>query len=484
METTTQTKTETKKENLRIPFCFKSNEFSNNNFNKVRSINSHGDGEIGSSGGKTTNACLVAIVGQIDRNNKVAITLEYSVREGDYAKNKKADWLMFQSKVEVDLSEFKSDRSTKDGAVTKRTVKSYKLLPTPRAIYNVKVSGQKHDFLKLGSNNIVILPTSEQQSWIPKDRLEFKIDDKGNELTKVGNFGVKGEILLPIEYAEIEYTITEVKKEEGQNLTPKTQGQFNVIPTIDPRVKSVLGRGYDITDEYCNAALLKAYAIDINEINRSKRLEKNPNSNFRGRTISGVGSQEVSESYNEKLNIKVSAGAFGVTFSNETSSTSSESKYEKAEYEFMKIMDLYNKDIYKVAGYNNSRELIPFLTNDFLNDLDLQTVNSGAEFVEKYGTHIILGMILGARLDYNMSRKKSTYKFSKAETFSSVTSISYGKSGEPKSEKKPKASKVEELFTKAIKEDGLSKLDLKELFKQAHELDNKNSGASKEKSSG
>ena len=45
METTTQTKTETKKENLRIPFCFKSNEFSTNNFYKVQSINSHGDGD-------------------------------------------------------------------------------------------------------------------------------------------------------------------------------------------------------------------------------------------------------------------------------------------------------------------------------------------------------------------------------------------------------------------------------------------------------
>lgn len=244
-------------------------------------------------------------------------------------------------------------------------------------------------------------------------------------------------------------TNTTTEEVVSQTATPAKKGSFGVLASIPETVSNVLGRGYRIEGDYANSNSLADPVFDIKKINEYGRLECNTTQDiYDGGIFKGEGSEEYKKSVTSSLNVKVSASGWGAAFSSEVNKTFSEDRSSKQEYKFITIKDTLRYAIYRVQGYGFPADLSGFLCEEFLADLDCRT---GYELVKKYGTHVVLGMQVGARLFYNMSYKHSLSSYSKASTFSTKTSLSYNQStGGPKGAEQPKKSNYEQAIEKVL----------------------------------
>ena len=209
-------------------------------------------------------------------------------------------------------------------------------------------------------------------------------------------------------------------------------------------IREVVGRGYDITGSYADSYSVRHDVLDIDKINSMKRIKHNSlNPVVTRESIKGDSLSEYSSNIETKLNVKVSAAAFGASFSNDYSSTSKTENKASENRKFVKIKSLYRKDEYEMLiDYQNG------LNKDFLNPLFLEHLNSStpAAIIEMYGTHVLLGGVYGASASYMMSYIKSVNSITTAKTFSNTTTIGYQQGGGLKStdEAEKKNKKKEE----------------------------------------
>ena len=152
-----------------------------------------------------------------------------------------------------------------------------------------------------------------------------------------------------------------------------TKGSQPILPSIDNTVRTVLGHGYDITGRYAHTDSFCEPVMDLVNLNKYGRIEKNPNSSYEGRKISGSGSEEYTSKLTSELKINVSAKAFGVKLSSETKKTFSEDRYKKNEYKFLTVVDVHRIATYKIQGYRFPGDILGFLTEDFRRDLNSKT---------------------------------------------------------------------------------------------------------------
>ncbi|MDR0388181.1 MAG: hypothetical protein LBH57_09125, partial [Treponema sp.] len=197
-----------------------------------------------------------------------------------------------------------------------------------------------------------------------------------------------------------------------------TEDVKDIIDTITVKDKNelpasiriVIGRGYDLTGRYAYSPDIKASVLDLDKLIAEKQVMKDPNlrsANFE--TISG----DSLETYQTELSRNISAsaeGQFGFgSFSAEVGFAFGEAKASNISTSFATSSSKITKDAYYVENRRDPESLLPYLSEAFKNDL---ADKDGRALINKYGTHVLLGGVLGARLDYHMSATRKAGKTS------------------------------------------------------------------------
>ena len=390
----------------------------------VKKFCNRGDGDINTvNGGKT----IVQLEAELVKlNDKIArLNVTYYVWESCFETTKwpNQDKLYFTAYEDIDLGEFFG--STTDGNVTKSRSWDFSEKPK-KAVYKGSLFGVNHWWNRFDSSSYPSV--NKSQSWMPASSLEFKVDDADKELIKGGNIGIRGKVEFWIRVTE--------ERDETDEILPsfvmetvsrkQTDGTVRQVKEIDDKAYSVLGCGYDITGEYASIDYVKQPVLDLDALKTHKRVERNDNSSITSSHFSGSNTKEFSTSYDKEIGVSASVSMFGVTFKNETSKTVKDSDYSKSTTRVASTKITMKKSTYRIDGYQELGYLMPFLTDKFKRDLDTLSAD---RIISLYGTHVILGAVLGARVNYAMSYLQSVAKHSHSETFATASSVSYDSAG-------------------------------------------------------
>lgn len=396
----------------------------------VKKYNSKlGDGEIGTGSGGYVNAIVSATMRLVENDTKVLFSITYDVKEDNYGKKSGDDCLRMTKDFYYDVSAFTQLASASRIQGNKRITKTIKKITlnslekqvVQSASYSAKISAgsEKHKELQPWS-------TGTEKSWLPGKEIYIKIDGKGKELEKEGNLSIRGYVYFTISLLIDEKT--EVIYQEEPD-TPKLDygvgKAFETLPTV---MDATLGCGYDITGDSPQISSCKYRVLDLDRLNKYKHIVARDYNKSENQMYEGESINEYTEDINEKYGISASFGIGGFTFSNETnwsfsksSSKKSTNKYKK--YDFKTIYHTYEID-----EYRRPEKLLFFLTEKFkkhLNELNPE------QFVEHYGTHVVLGMKVGGRLTYNSRFQESILSGSSASSVTTSTKTGYTEGGTP-----------------------------------------------------
>ena len=140
------------------------------------------------------------------------------------------------------------------------------------------------------------------------------------------------------------------------------------------------------------SALLELGLIDMQNINKGDFTSS-----------SGATYSEYFESFKEKTKMsgsyKYYSGSVNQSFAHE--------RFESTAYNFATIHSDIKKHALLINDRSNADFLVNYLTPEFKTALENPDDNSALIF-ENYGTHVLTGIIVGARLDYNYSARKNT----------------------------------------------------------------------------
>jgi len=201
----------------------------------------------------------------------------------------------------------------------------------------------------------------------------------------------------------------------------------------------VIGYGYDITGSYANPTEIKATPIlDLENLVADGNIEVDPNTKKSVfETISGSTIINYQENLGANVVVSGSGGVRGIGyFSAEVGASFDMEKAGSDMYSFATTAGQIWKEAYRIKDRETAAKHIPYLTESFKTDVESLTPE---QLVNKYGTHVMLGGVLGARLSHHMTATKkagssnynlSAYANAEAKgTFSSTsidTSIQQG----------------------------------------------------------
>jgi hypothetical protein len=215
---------------------------------------------------------------------------------------------------------------------------------------------------------------------------------------------------------------------------------------IDPSIKGldVLGAGTDVFGAYAVEANVKGRLLDIQALNDAGLLVYNPNvEEYRYEETTG----HSMSSYASQLSASVGLSGSYMFFSAELKTSFSNDTYRRDDYSYASIIERHWKHSVRVEPgvWASGVHLRPYLTplaRQAIDDSD--TVHghwSGAELINAYGTHVINGLYVGARLDYHLAvqildeqhrtslsafvKAKYGSKFTSAEIESDISSETY-----------------------------------------------------------
>jgi hypothetical protein len=176
--------------------------------------------------------------------------------------------------------------------------------------------------------------------------------------------------------------------------------------TIPDALKVVIGRGYDLTGTYADSAQVKRVAIlDLGRLTEDGKILLDPNlSRGEFETISGSTISEYQSNLTVKVMVKGEGGVEGIaSFAGEVGANFSSERTKSDDYAFATSRSLITKDAWFVDLDPTDLADSEYITDAFVKDVrDLEP----DAVIAKYGTHVMLGGVLGARLDYSMSVRK------------------------------------------------------------------------------
>ena len=154
-------------------------------------------------------------------------------------------------------------------------------------------------------------------------------------------------------------------------------------------------------------------------------------------------------------------------------------------YKLVTAFWTHQNALYKIDETNPAL-LRSYLTTDFKGGVSrlcrmYGTSNWNEEleyFMDKYGTHVLTGMVTGGRVDLNMSYKQTTTNVSEAESFSTTSSIGYSPAGQLEKEEKKTSLDIKDVEKLVEAEDFES---MKKMMKQLLE---KSKGGNKDGKTG
>lgn len=180
---------------------------------------------------------------------------------------------------------------------------------------------------------------------------------------------------------------------ESPNHLPNMSGE-----TAGDGAYDALGWGYDATKEYANANSLGFQVINLDALRAaypSRVIEEFPNSQSYIEEY-GENAQKYSLMLSSKVDATFNFAAFGKTISaGFVSSITASGKFD-AKY----IYGSYNLTIHQRRVRINSdvSTLSNYITQDFIDDVN-NFYSNPAILVQKYGTHILLDIYTGAKMD-------------------------------------------------------------------------------------
>lgn len=194
--------------------------------------------------------------------------------------------------------------------------------------------------------------------------------------------------------------------------------------------KVVVGRGYDISGRFAYSEEIKEPVLDFTQLVTDQKIVKDGNISQtevvvkEGNTISEY---QFSFDYAHTG----TAGVEGL-FSAEVGYNFGYDRAKRTDYSYATVSSSTHKYGMYIDGRKTPSGLAGYATSQFLSDAASLNIN---EFIEKYGTHVIVGGIWGASLDFSMSAQRksvsNTYSFGafvKAEA--TIEGISLGGSTE------------------------------------------------------
>ena len=388
-----------------------------------------GDGEIGTGSGGYVNATVSATMRLVENDTKVLFSITYDVKEDNYGKKSGDDWLRMTKDFYYDVSAFTQLASASRISGNKRITKTIKKITlnslekqvVQSASYSAKISAEseKHKELQPWS-------TGAEKSWLPGKEIYIKIDGKGKELEKEGNLSIRGYVYFTISLLIDEKT--EVIYQEEPDTPKLDYGVGKAFETLPAVMDATLGCGYDIAGDSPQISSCKYRVLDLDRLNRYKHIVARDYNKSENQMYEGESINEYTEDINEKYGISASFGIGGFTFSNETNWSFSKSSSKKTTNKYKKYDFKTIYHTYEIDEYRRPEKLLFFLTEKFkkhLNELNPE------QFVEHYGTHVVLGMKVGGRLTYNSRFQESILSGSSASSVTTSTKTGYTEGGTP-----------------------------------------------------
>ncbi len=180
-----------------------------------------------------------------------------------------------------------------------------------------------------------------------------------------------------------------------------------VVP-IDPSIKGleVLGKGTDVFGEYAVEANVKGQVLDVQALNNAGLLVYNPKvEEYRYEEMTG----HSMSTYANQLSASVGLSGSYMFFSANLKTTFTNDTYRRDDYSYASIFERHWKHAVRVEPgvWASGAMLRPYLTTlarQAIDDADATHGPwSGAEVIAAYGTHVINGLYVGARLDYHLA---------------------------------------------------------------------------------
>jgi len=167
--------------------------------------------------------------------------------------------------------------------------------------------------------------------------------------------------------------------------------------------KAVLGRGYDICDRFADTESLKEAVLDFNKLANSDKIIKDQNiASSEVNTKEGETIQGYQASFNYART--ATAGIEGL-FSAETGVNFGYERSRMTGYSYATVSSFTYKYGLYIDGRRSPESLSDYASEQFLSDAQsLET----EDFIDIYGTHVVVAGKWGAAFDYSMSAKRKS----------------------------------------------------------------------------
>ncbi len=165
--------------------------------------------------------------------------------------------------------------------------------------------------------------------------------------------------------------------------------------------QSSLGRGYDVFDVYADSQHLKDPILDYDALMSNNRITYDPSGRSDFSSISG----ESYEEYLSSMSMNIKLEGKYLFFSTSLKQSFSSERFSSEAYEYATIKANIIKSNLTIRNRFNDKYLKPYLTEDFANDVNDPDIHPFTLF-KTYGTHVITGIVMGARMDYHFSAKR------------------------------------------------------------------------------
>lgn len=183
-------------------------------------------------------------------------------------------------------------------------------------------------------------------------------------------------------------------------------------------VQTIIGRGYDVFDDYANPEFIKASVFDFEALETAGIIERTSIDQTTAATVAGSSMSEYQTNMGSQVDIEGDyqffSGAVGASFTN-TSFSSTSTEYATVQIRVRKAM-------YAMKNRSNPAALSAYLDQDFLDALNDDEVDPLWLF-KTYGTHAMTAVILGARYDYSVSARANSS--TSASSMTSYAQASY-----------------------------------------------------------
>ena len=177
----------------------------------------------------------------------------------------------------------------------------------------------------------------------------------------------------------------------------------SIVDPVTPGY-SELGCGTDVFEEYATENNVKGRVLDIDALNTQELLVLN--TSVQEGIIQRVSGTSVSE-YANDLGVTVGLSASYKWFSASIKTAFTDSTYRMSQYSYVTLMERHFKNSLKIVNTIwDADSLFSYLTNEAdmaINNTDPQKDWTPEEVIFTFGTHVMVGIFTGARLDYNLS---------------------------------------------------------------------------------